>query len=218
MSGSLLGLAEVGAGSSAPADDLASDIAAGARALEPLAVARYRELGIPDDVMAHSLADVGRKISAYGPTVDLPWLVRVMRADVLAFGRIQLERTTVDGVRALHLPEGGSLSAEEIDRSLAAGRAFLGSEPVVCTSWLLDPLLGELPARSNIAAFARRFAVGEVVRSEEADHAVAKFVFRLPLAEVLALPAEALTTSVQRLVHSHLSAGTHWSEPRGLLV
>lgn len=218
MSESLLGVDDLAAASSAGADGLAADIAAAALAVEPLAVARYRALGIPDDITAHSLADVGRKISAYGATVDLPWLVQVMRGDVLAFGRIQLERKTVDGARALHIPEGGSLGAEEIDSSLAAGRAFLGEETVVCTSWLLDPLLQELPAQSNIAAFARRFSVSEVVRSEEADHAVAKFVFRLPLAEVLALPSDALTTNAQRLVHRHLAAGAHWSEPRGILT
>ena len=135
-------------------DDPAADIAAAALAIEPLAVARYRALGIPDDITADSLADVGRKISAYGATVDLPWLMRVMRGDVLAFGRIQLERQTVDGSRALHIPEGGPLHADEIDRSIEAGRAYLGDDPVVCTSWLLDPLLQQLPQQSNIAAFA----------------------------------------------------------------
>jgi hypothetical protein len=218
VSASLLGVADLAAASSAFADDLAADIAAAALAAEPLAVARYRELGIPDDITAQSLADVGRKISAYGATVDLPWLVSVMRGDVLAFGRIQLERKTVDGARALHIPEGGPLDPDEIDRSLAAGRAFLGDDPVVCTSWLLDPLLLELPAQSNIAAFARRFTVDEVVRSEEADHAVAKFVFRLPLAEALALPPAVLKTSVERRVYTHLRSGAHWSEPRGILT
>jgi hypothetical protein len=218
MSASLLGVEELAAASSAAADDVAADLAAAALASEPLAVARYRALGIPDDIMAQSLADVGVKLSTYGATADLPWLVQVMRGDVLAFGRLQFERKTIDGTRALHIPNGGPLTAEAIDSSLAAGRAFLGDEPLVCTSWLLDPLVQTLPEHSNIAAFARRFTVDEVVRSEEADRSVANFIFRRPLAEVLALPTSALKSSVERLVHAHLSSGAHWSEPKGRLT
>jgi hypothetical protein len=195
-----------------------SAIAGAALALEPRALARHRALGIPDEVTARSLADVGRKLDAYGATVDLPWLVRVLRGDVLAFGRIQLERATVDGSRALHIPEGGPLIADELDRSLEEGRALLGADPVVCTSWLLDPLLRELPEPGNIAGFARRFRVDEVVRSAEADRSVARFAFRRPLPEVVALPADARLSRLQALVLGHLRAGGHWSEPRGLLV
>ncbi|RIJ51212.1 hypothetical protein DZG00_09770 [Clavibacter lycopersici] len=201
-----------------PAPLTAAAIAGAVLALEPRAIARHRALGIPEEVTARSLADVGRKLDAYGAAVDLPWLVRVLRGDVLAFGRIQLERETVDGSRALHIPEGGPLVADELDRSLAEGRAYLGADPVVCTSWLLDPLLRELPEPSNIAAFARRFRVDEVVRSAEADASVARFVFRRPLPEVIALPADARLSRLQALVLGHLRSGAHWSEPRGLLL
>jgi hypothetical protein len=218
VSESLLGVAELAAAWSPSADNLAADLAVTALAAEPLAVARYRALGIPEDIMAQSLADVGVKLSTYGARADLPWLVQVMRADVLAFGRLQFERKTIDGVRPLHIPNGGPLTPDEIDNSLTAARAFLGDEPMVCTSWMLDPLVQTLPAHSNVAAFARRFTVEEGVRSVEADRSVANFVFRLPLEEALALPASALTTSVERLVHGHLASGAHWSEPRGRLT
>jgi hypothetical protein len=92
-------------------------------AVVPDALARHRTLGVPREVTEATLADVGRKIEAYGATVDVPWLVGLMRGDVLALGRLQFERATGDdGSRAIHIPEGESLRPDLVDASLAEAR------------------------------------------------------------------------------------------------
>ncbi|MCU1404473.1 MAG: hypothetical protein JWQ43_776, partial [Glaciihabitans sp.] len=128
-------------------------------AVEEAARERHLRAGIPLDITAATLADVGRKLDAYGATVDRPWLVSLLRGDVLAFGRLQFEATMPDDGRALHIPEGGSLTATEVDDALARADAFIGGRTVVCTSWLFDPALAALPETSNISAFVRRFDV-----------------------------------------------------------
>ncbi len=187
-------------------------------AVVPDALDRHRALGVPPEVTEATLADVGGKIAAYGATVDVPWLVGLMRADVLGLGRLQFERQTAgDGSRAIHIPEGGSLRPELVDASLARARAMFGDGTLVCTSWLLDPTLLRLPATSNIVAFARRFDVEPAEPGHEGDEAAAKFVFRRPLAEVLDPAVVTPRTTLEHLVADHLRAGHHWSEPRGTL-
>ncbi len=186
-------------------------------AVLPDALEAHRALGVGDDVTRATLADVGRKIEAYGATVDVPWLVGLLRGDVLALGRLQFERAVTDEGRAIHIPEGGSLRPDLVDASLAEARAAFGDGPMICTSWLLDPALLQLPATSNIVAFARRFDVEPTEPGHEGDEAAAKFVFRRPLAEVLDPAAVTPRTTLERLVADHLRAGRHWSEPKGTL-
>ena len=194
-----------------------SALTAALREVEALALDRYKDLAIPTEVTQASLADIGRKISAYGADADLSWLVGLLRGDVLTFGRLQFERTLAAGTRAMHIPEGRPLQPVVVDTSLDLARTYFGDNPIVCTSWLLDPALQGLPERSNIVNFARRFEVDAANASEEADLAVAKFVFRRPLQEILDPNEFVPSTSVQRLVVTHLRAGFHWSEPRGTL-
>ena len=69
----------------------------------------------------------------------------------------------------IHIPGGGKLTAESVDRSLAEARAILprlypetaGRPLVFCvSSWLLSPELPELlPSESNILAFRDRFQI-----------------------------------------------------------
>lgn len=186
-------------------------------AVVPDALARHAALGIPEAVTVATLADVGRKIDAYGATVDVPWLVGLLRAEVVALGRLQFERDTTPEGRAIHIPEGGSLRPEQVDASIAEARAMFGDGPMICTSWLLDPTLLSLPETSNIVAFARRFDVDATEAGHEGDEAAAKFVFRRPLAEVLDPAAVTPRTTLEHLVADHLRAGRHWSEPKGTL-
>ena len=186
-------------------------------AVEQSAIAHHLGSGIPLEITAATLADVGRKIEAYGATVDRPWLVGLLRGDVLAFGRLQVEREVSADGRALHIPEGGALTPAEIDDSLALARRFLGDGAIVCTSWLFDPALSRLPESSNIAAFVSRFEVGAVEPSPSGSRSAAKFVFRRPLAEVLEPAVVIPTSGVERIVAEHLRSGRHWSEPRATL-
>lgn len=192
-------------------------LTAALREVEPLAVNRYKCLAIPIGVTQASLADVGRKIRVYGAAAELPWLVGLLRGDVLTLGRLQFERTLKAGTRAMHIPEGRPLQRAVVDASLASARTYFGDDPIVCTSWLLDPSLEALPATSNIVNFAQRFEIGAFNADEEADLAVAKFVFKRPLQEILDPNKFVPSTSVQRLVIARLRAGFHWSEPRGTL-
>ena len=193
----------------------------------PVALDRYNTLGISADIAHASLADIGRKIDAYGGSADRPWLLKVLRGDVLTFGRLQFERNLSQGTRAMHIPEGDSLSPGSVDDAVAEARAWFGDDQIVCTSWLLDPGLHELGEHSNIVKFARLFDLvepdGDVEPSRreesnrEADHDVCRFVFRRPVPEVLDADLVVATTSLQRLVAARLRSGQHWAEPRGLL-
>jgi hypothetical protein len=178
---------------------------------------RHASLGIPSGVTADSLADVGRKLDAYGASVDRPWLVGLLRGDVLALGRLQFERDTGADGRALHIPEGGALTPAAVDDALERAREHFGAGGVHCTSWLFDPALLDLPRDSNIVAFVRRFDVGAVEPSAEGSAAAAKFVFRRPLAEVLDPALVVPVSRVEQLVAAHLRSGRHWSEPRATL-
>ena len=186
-------------------------------AVLPDALGAHRALGVGDDVTRATLADVGRKIEAYGATVDVPWLVGLLRGDVLALGRLQFERIATDEGRAIHIPEGGSLRPDLVDASLDEARALFGDGTLICTSWLLDPTLLRLPDTSNIVAFARRFDVEPTEPGREGDEAAAKFVFRRPLTEVLDPAAVTPRTTLEHFVAGHLRAGHHWSEPKGIL-
>jgi hypothetical protein len=201
----------------ADAPESVDSLAAALVAVVPDALERHRALGVAEDVTAATLADVGGKIDAYGSTVDVPWLVGLLRGEVLALGRLQYEREATDEGRAIHIPEGGSLRPELVDASLAEARALFGDGTMICTSWLLDPTLLQLPETSNIVAFARRFDVEPTDPGHEGDEAAAKFVFRRPLAEVLDPAVVIPRTTLERLVADHLRAGNHWSEPKGTL-
>lgn len=179
---------------------------------------RHRELGLSPETSRETLADVPRKLAAYPATIDVGWLLGVARADVVSLGRLQFERTATAEGRAVHVPETGPLEPAAVDASLARAAAVFGGGVVSCTSWLLDPLLADVVPGSNLAAFARRFALGPVVRDVEGDHVVAKFVFRRPLAEVLDPGLVTPRTRVERFVAAHLREGGHWSEPRGTLT
>ncbi|GGL44982.1 DUF5596 domain-containing protein [Phycicoccus endophyticus] len=187
-------------------------------AVEDSAVRWHRSLGLPEPTTAETLADVGRKVDSYGADADLPWLVGLLRGDVVAVGRLQYERLAGPAGRALHIPEGGPLDPAAVSSSLARAEALLGTAEVHCTTWLFDPALRELPADSNIAAFTRRFAVGPARPSDEGDQDVCRFLFRRPMAEVLDPRAVRPRTRLERLAVDRLRAGYHWSVPRGVLT
>ena len=179
---------------------------------------RHRELGLSPSTSRETLADIPRKLAAYPSAIDVGWLLGIARADVVALGRLQFERTAAPDGRAVHVPEDGPLDPAAVDASLARAVAFFGGGALTCTTWLLDPLLADVVPGSNLDAFARRFSLGPVVRDAEGDRVVAKFVFRRPLAEVLDPDLVQPRTRVERCVAARLRAGGHWSEPRGTLT
>ena len=188
--------------------------------LRPEVLARFANFGLDRATAEETLADVPRKVAAYGTApgsgIDAGWLLGLARADVVAVGRLQVERTTGPDGRALHVPESGPLDPAAVDASLHRATALLGAAPFTCTSWLLDPLLPlALGPDSGIVRFARRFAVDCAPRREEDDRSVARFVFRRPLSDVLDPALVQPRTRLERCVAGHLRAGGHWSQPRG---
>ncbi|MFD0555163.1 acyltransferase domain-containing protein [Streptomyces rectiviolaceus] len=137
----------------------------------PLALERQRRLGIPDDIVAATFADVGAKMITYrlahrtGGFDRQRWVMRHFRGTLHRLGRLQFERTTLDtaalggppgpdgpadGERVLsvHIPEDGPLTPARCAASLRAARDFFTQhfpdetvQFATCSSWLLDDQL-----------------------------------------------------------------------------
>ena len=207
-----------------PSDDLAvpasgDEIVTALSALVPEARERQRRAGIPEDITLATLRDIGRKHSLYGAETVLPWLLGLLRGDVIEIGRLQVERRPGAHGHALHIPENGPLSPTLVDESLNRAAAITGARAFSCTSWLLDPRIGSALPASNIAAFAARFRIVDPGEGGPAASAeAAKFVFRRPLSDVLD-PARVIPLSrLERVVAASLRAGEEWTAPLGVLV
>jgi len=126
-------------------------------------------------------------------------------------------------VLSVHIPEGGQLSPDDVDRSLRAAEEFFGRsfpEPsrgfAVCTSWLLDEqLCAYLSEQSNILQFQRRFRLAPLWVNGDRD--VLTFVFRRPDADPCHLPDVPQGSRLERAVVAHLRGGSHWRVRAGWL-
>ena len=188
-------------------------------ALVPDARERQRRASIPEATTLATLRDVGRKHRLYGAATVLPWLLGILRGDVLEVGRLQVERRAGAHGHALHVPESGALSPSLVDDALSRAAAVTGARAFSCTSWLLDPRIGSALPASNIAKFAARFRLvdsGEATAVASAE--AAKFVFRRSPADVLDPALVTPNTSLEQLVASTLRGGDDWAAPVGVLV
>lgn len=183
--------------------------------------------GVPADVADATLADLGRQMWVHERVTGMTgldtqlWMMLVWSGELVALSRLQGERLGQTAV-GLHIPEGGPLTPDSVDDSLRRLRdgwpQWFGSTPseVVCESWMLDPQLAEALPKSNIAAFARRFALDEGGYVDDAS--ALYFVFRRRNVDVpgdlAGLPRD---TSLQRVIIEHLEAGGHWMVRRGRL-
>lgn len=185
--------------------------------LVPVALERHREADVPAGVTRETLIDVGRKHRLYGAASVVPWMLELMRADVLSAGRLQVSMRESEHGHHLHVPELGPLLPADVDAALARASELTGSARYACTSWLLDLRLSSALAGSNIAAFAERF---DIVSGDEetllASEEAARFVFRRPLVEVLD-PALPTKSRLERVVASALRRGRNWTMPTGVL-
>lgn len=170
---------------------------------------------------------------------DVGWIRHHLTGCLYDLGRLQFERARLgstfarllqeDGhdvapgepVISVHIPRfAGPLQADLVDEAFDRARTFFpGRFPdeapryFVCSSWLLDPVLGDyLPGRSNILSFQRRFTVRR--GDEPDDDGTLLFVFGNP-----DLPRESYprTTSLEGGVMARLDAGEHWHGGRGWL-
>lgn len=164
------------------------------------AARRYAALGIPEDILLATLADIVTYTKHWsgikGELVlfELPWLRRHLSAKIFRLGRLQfcagvaecdipaIGAKKDDPILEVHIPEGEKLS---IDACLAAfdqARAFFPhyfpNAPFACFtchSWLLDETLkGYLSEGSNILAFGDLFTR---LHAEKSD-ALLHYIFR----------------------------------------
>lgn len=196
------------------------DVLAAFAALVPEARRLHEDAGIPPEVTAATLVDVGSKHRIYGARTEVPWLLGILRGDVLSVGRLQVERRPgEDGRRGLHIPASGPLTADAVDASLRRASELLGATRFTCTSWLLEPVLVERLPGSNMAAFSRRFSLdpATTLPSGAGAASAAKFVFTASVDEVRDPTRLIPRTSLERLVADRLRSGAGWAEPTGVL-
>lgn len=200
-------------------------------------VAHLATLGVPDDVIRSTFADLGRNLrihrrhhGSFGmETWD--WLLPHYTGAMFAIGRLNysVHRTALsvpgilaagDWVVGMHIPESGPLDPAAVDASLqSAGRFFAEVFPDmhikigVCDSWLLDPHLVERLPASNIAAFARRFSI--LGAGVEAPTEALFFLFRERDRERVQL--EGRGSSLERTVLDRYDTGEAWRVPVGWL-
>ncbi len=118
------------------------------------------------------------------------WLTSHMHAGIVRLGRLQFQTDEVEEdiilkdrvikagtpILNVHIPFGGVMSEEEVNKSFARAKAHYGEKYVHIESWLLDPTLKNyLPKNSNILSFANRF---ELYKKEESN-SIERFVFRV---------------------------------------
>jgi len=207
----------------------------------------HAQRGVPESVSVATTAALGgvlgthRHITGRSGVGLLPlWgpPLRFRGADY-ELGRHSFTRTQLglgDGVSGhvlmMHIPPIGPLDAEASEQSVASAvesfAQWYPEEPVtafVCTSWLLDPQLGEyLRPDSNILRFQRRFSVLPLLPPEDASEGDRELM-RLGLQ--LSPPEGALTeddlariprdTTLQRAFVTHLRSGKHWHNRTGIL-
>lgn len=193
---------------------------------------------IPDEISWATLADLGRNLMrdrlllGDGGLRTSGWLTLHFRGSLYQLGRLQFDRREATRARVgdspgesepavgIHIPESGPLTPEACDDSIAqAGpffkRHFPGTPPRVgvCTSWLLDPQLGEyLTPDSNIMRFQRRFEL--VGDGHDGDADVLRFVLHRIAPNIDDLPQR---TTLERAIVAHLRAGRHWQNRTGWL-
>jgi hypothetical protein len=193
---------------------------------------------VPEEIAWATLSDLGRNLArdrlllGDGGLRTSGWLTLHFRGAIYQLRRLQFNRMSVrpthvadafrEGEPALgiHIPESGPLTPEACDDSLAQARSFFAryfpETPTslgICTSWLLDPQLGEyLPRESNIMRFQHRFTI--VGEGSDGDADVLRFVFHRIAPRIDDLPQR---TTLERAIVAHLRAGKHWRNRTGWL-
>jgi len=163
--------------------------------------AQQAAMGIDARISAATLRDIGQQIflhhRVYGELGMNKgwWLCHHLSHHLFRLGRLQFQRARaaerVGQIGAsepfldVHIPEDGPLDPDACDASFTRSRTFFDAHfPderatwLVCSSWLLDPVLQTLlPEASNILAFQHRF---ELHHLSEGPAAIFEFAFDRP--------------------------------------
>lgn len=210
----------------------------------PLALERQRRIGIPDDVVAATFADLGAKLTSYrlahgtGGFDRQRWIVRHFRGTLHRLGRLQFERGLLDAdacggdaaatggpahgdrILQVHIPEDGPLSRSACDASFAVAREFYARH---------FPGVRHRHATCSSWLLDRQLAgrlpegsnILAFQRRFEAfgarpvcDDDVLEFVFHAPPGTA-GLHRLPQETTLQRSLVRHLRAGGHWRMTHG---
>ncbi|SDR99746.1 hypothetical protein SAMN04488543_0891 [Friedmanniella luteola] len=196
---------------------------------EPDLVAFHRSRGVPDDVSAATLRELGQQLLVHRLTFGVfglhthGWLAHTWSGSLYWLGRLQfnLEVLAEGRVCSTHIPRSGPLDPAAVDASFARAAEFFPTHfpdrPVTdfwCRSWLLDPALAAaLDPASNMARFQSRWRLyGEPMPGD--DDALFFCFARRGVVDRAALPRE---TSLQRAILDRWASGGRWSVRDGRL-
>ncbi len=155
------------------------------------------------------------------------WTTRQVNAQLLRIGELEYEMRLHEGryVIDLHIPSDAVMTADRLNASVAQARKFIAEwypqwseAPMVCSSWLLAPVLRDmLPESSNIIRFQNAFDILEV--DPEPDD-VLEWVFRLTEEQQKTVdPADLpVNTTLQRKVKEFLLSGGRVGVAGGVLT
>lgn len=190
----------------------------------PLMQAKYRALGISEEIFQDNLRDIPIWVADYWDKhqtsgfAQWAWVANSMRLKVFRLGRLQFEPSEVveplpcgalTGSPCLdvHIPAGEPLDPDEVAASLAGApeffKAHFGSRyPLFyCHSWLLSPKLKTLlPPQSRILRFQDFFTV----YFEDTERQAEERVFGAPADDPAVYPE---TTALQRTLKAALLSG-----------
>ena len=183
----------------------------------------YEKLGIPEDVLIATLEDIKTWCINWSNVKgelylgELSWLGRHLSAKLFRLGRLQYCMAGAehdipkygikkgDPVIEVHIPEGGRLSVEECEKSLALAREFFKKyfpdytySVFTCHSWLLDDTMKKyLSENSGIVTFGDMF---DKVETEE-SYDLLKYLFTwdtTPLNLKYRHPTSSLAEKIQK--------------------
>lgn len=195
----------------------------------PDLVAFHRGRGVPDDVSAATLRELGQQLHVHRLTFGgfglhtYGWLAHTWSGSLYWLGRLQfnLELLGEGRVCSTHIPRSGPLDPASVDQAFARAAQFFPTHfpdrPVTdfwCRSWLLDPTLAAaLDPASNMTRFQSRWRLyGEPMPGD--DDALFFCFARRGAVDPVTLPRE---TSLQRAILDRWAAGGHWSVRDGRL-
>ena len=184
----------------------------------------HADRGIPEEISRATLSDLAGKLAEEdGKALTMQtWLSRHFRGSLYRLGRLQFDRTVVDGepVLEVHIPGDGPLEPDACDESFAQAADFFSRHfpeeryrRAVCHSWLFDEQLNDyLSPDTNILKFQRRFTIDGGSDSADEDIVNSIFGYHVDRSD---LPQR---TSLQRAIGTHLAEGNHWHHRTGRLT
>lgn len=198
----------------------------------PDVAAFHARRGIPPEVSAATLADLGQQAWVHRLVFDQfglhteGWLTIAWSGALYRVGRLQFNLQLDPGradprwVLSTHIPRSGPLGPESVDASLRRAREFFATHfpdypahEFYCQSWLLDPALAGALPDTNLAAFQRRWTLSGEPQPGDVDTLF--FIFsRRPPVDPSSLPTD---TRLRRLTAAKLAAGQSWSIYTGRL-